>query len=234
MARPRGAPSAQPAFPQPLRTSLAEATADAIAEAIATRVLKPGARVTEQGAGAELGVSRVTMREALKVLHAQGLLLGGGTHRGFRVAPFDQTTVRRVREVRVGLETILLRDALTAWRAGQSGLQGLTDALEEMRRAARAGDMRAALRADVAFHRAIRAASGNHVAGPLWDAIARHVLIIFTLERGHEAAAEIVLGQHEDLLATIERLLAEQPSEAALRDILWHHIVELGEPWAGG
>jgi DNA-binding GntR family transcriptional regulator len=166
------------------------------------------------------------MREALKVLHAQGLLVGG-THRGFRVAAFSESTTRQVREVRLELEIILLRDALAAWRSGASR-RPLVAALEAMRRAALTQDMRAALRADVAFHRAIREAAGNPIAGPLWDAIARHTLIIFNRERADETDPGIILRQHEPFLATIEALIAEPPAEETLRRVMWEHIILLG------
>ena len=63
------------ALRQPKRVSLSESVADSIAEAIATRVIQPGERLVETNLAEKLGVSRVPIREALKVLHAQGLSL---------------------------------------------------------------------------------------------------------------------------------------------------------------
>ena len=104
------------AFPQPKRLLLAESIADSVAEAIATRLLMPGERIVETSLADKLGVSRVPIREALKVLHAQGILSGGG-HRGYRVASFEPETIEKVLEVRLMLETFLLRDAIANWRA---------------------------------------------------------------------------------------------------------------------
>ena len=64
-------PVPTPAWPrQPRRQSLAESIADTVAEAIANRHLMPGERVVELTLAEEMGVSRVPVREALKVLHA--------------------------------------------------------------------------------------------------------------------------------------------------------------------
>jgi DNA-binding GntR family transcriptional regulator len=75
-------------LPQPKRLALADSVADSIAEAISMRILEPGERIVETTLVDKLGVSWVPIREALKVLHAQGILSGGG-HRGYRVAAFD-------------------------------------------------------------------------------------------------------------------------------------------------
>ena len=147
-------------FPQPKRLSLAESIADSVAEAIATRHLRQGERVVETALAARFGVSRVPIREALKVLHAQGILPGGG-HRGFRVANFDPDTIGKILEVRLMLETFLLRDAVERWQRQEADPSALDAAIKLMEMAARAGDRSASLRADVEFHRAICRASGN-------------------------------------------------------------------------
>jgi DNA-binding GntR family transcriptional regulator len=182
-------------FPQPQRTSLATAIADSVAEAIATRRLQPGERVVETAMAERFKVSRVPIREALKVLHAQGILSGGG-HRGFRVSNFGPETIDQVFEVRLMLETFLLRDAVDRWRKGEANVAELDGAIRQMDAAARADDRRASLRADVEFHRTICRAAGNPISSTLWEAIARHVLIIFSLEAYRDSNLYAIADQH--------------------------------------
>lgn len=190
-------------FPLPKPTLLADSIADSIAEAIATGHLAPGERIIETGLAEKYGVSRVPVREALKVLATQGILVGGG-HRGYRVASFAPEKIEQVFEVRLELETILLRDAVANWRLGSGGLGNLDAVLETMRTAARADDLPAMLRADLEFHRAICRASGNAIVAALWNAIARHVLIIFNLARYRDVDLERALEQHLTLRDYIE------------------------------
>jgi DNA-binding FadR family transcriptional regulator len=88
-----------------------------------------------------------------------------------------------VLELRLMLETFLLRDAIAGWRKGTQDPGRTRGADPVDGDGGRSGDRKASLRADLEFHRTIRRASGNEIAGALWDAIARHVLIIFNLDR---------------------------------------------------
>ncbi|MCY4454339.1 MAG: GntR family transcriptional regulator [Immundisolibacterales bacterium] len=195
---PSGAAGPVGEFPRPKPALLAEAIADSVAEAVATGHLAPGERIVETGLAEKYGVSRVPVREALKVLATQGILVGGG-HRGYRVVSFAPEKIEQVFEVRLELETILLRDAVANWRARGGGLGALDTVIETMRTAARAGDLRGMLRADLEFHRAICRASENAIAAALWNAIARHVLIIFNLARYRDVDLERALNQHRKL-----------------------------------
>ena len=192
---PAGAVRPVGEFPLPKPALLAEAIADSVAEAIATGHLAPGERIVETGLAGKYGVSRVPVREALKVLATQGILVGGG-HRGYRVASFAPEKIEQVFEVRLELETILLRDAVANWRRSGDALGVLDAVIETMRAAARAGDLRGMLRADLEFHRAICRASENEIAAALWNAIARHVLIIFNLARYRDVDLGRALDQH--------------------------------------
>ena len=205
-ARPSGAAAPVGEFPVPRPTLLAQAIADSIAEAIATGHLRPGERVVETALANKYGVSRVPVREALKVLSTQGILVGGG-HRGYRVVSFSPEKIEQVFEVRLGLEIILLRDAVASWRRRVGGLGELDGVIETMRTAVRAGDLRGMLRADLEFHRTICRAAENEIAAALWNAIARHVLIIFNLARHRDVDLEVSLEQHLKLRDHIQVLV---------------------------
>jgi DNA-binding GntR family transcriptional regulator len=184
-------------LPQPKRISLSESVADTIAEAIATRIIAPGERIVETSLVEKLGVSRVPIREALKVLHAQGIIAGGG-HRGYRVAAFDAGVTQQIMEVRLSLETFMLRDAIENWREGVGTPAVLEDSIEQMRQSAKAGSLRNSMIADLEFHRMIRTAADNPIVGTLWDTIARHVMIVFNFERFRDEDLDAIPRQHEE------------------------------------
>lgn len=209
--RPPGAAAPAGEFPRPRRSLLAHSIADSVAEAIATGHLGFGERVVETALADKYEVSRVPVREALKVLATQGILVGGG-HRGYRVATFSPEKIEQVFEVRLGLEAILLRDAVVQWRRRGGGPDALDRVIETMRTAARAGDLSEMLRADLEFHRTICQAAENEVAAALWHAIARHVLIIFNLARHRDVDLDLSVRQHLKLRAWIQRRI-DAPNE---------------------
>jgi DNA-binding GntR family transcriptional regulator len=196
--------------------SLAEQAAEAIVGGIASGVFKPGERLVESNLAATLQMSRVPLREALKILEAQGIL-ESVPHRGTFVPAFDGTRIDQICEARIALEKIALRDALGN-REELATLVGRLDALiATMEQAAARLAWMEVSKADLDFHRAICEASGNAIVKTLWESLARHVLIVFGQEIRDEKDAVIMGPQHRrlrDLIAKgdIATLTAEIPS----------------------
>jgi DNA-binding GntR family transcriptional regulator len=69
----------------PLNRSAGEGAADLIRRAILDGTLRPGQRLTEEGLAGDLQISRTPVREALRVLQAEGLI---------ESAPYQGSTVR--------------------------------------------------------------------------------------------------------------------------------------------
>lgn len=69
----------------PLNRSAGEGAADLIRRAILDGTLRPGQRLTEEGLAGELQISRTPVREALRVLQAEGII---------ESAPYQGSTVR--------------------------------------------------------------------------------------------------------------------------------------------
>ncbi|MFC6646487.1 GntR family transcriptional regulator [Granulicella cerasi] len=209
---------------KPLWTSLADNIANLVANSIATRRLMPGERIVETTLAEKLGVSRVPIREALKVLHAQGILTGGG-HRGYHVATFDAETTQQILEVRLMLETFLLRDALANWRSGLEDPNELNAAIAEMERAAKSEDIPGSLLADLEFHRIIRNAAHNPIAGTLWDTIARHVTIVFNFERYRDKNLMAIPKQHEQFRDFIFEQIKNPGPDEVIGEAMESHIL---------
>ena len=205
------------------RPLLPESIANLVAEAIAEQRMVADERIVETALAAELNVSRVPVREALKILHTQGIISGGG-HKGFRVASFSPKTVQSVQEARIDLETLILRDAIANLADGSATMDRIDAVLEGMKTAARAGDFPGMLRADLDFHRALCEAADNPIFTTLWNAIARHVMIILNLARFQDVDLATVLRRHKALRDAIAKRIDTTVSPADLRSLLEHHF----------
>ena len=159
----------------------AERTADSIVDAIAHGALQPGERLIEAEIAAELGVSRLPVREALKILAAQGIL-ELNMHRGARVSPIADDRIETVRAARTRLEELAFPKAAAAFRADPTGLRALDEIIERMKRAEEHADLDELNRLDIAFHRAVVGAARDPFLVALWDALSLHLRIVFAWE----------------------------------------------------
>jgi DNA-binding GntR family transcriptional regulator len=193
--------------------SLAEQAADSIVTGVAAGALKPGERLVETDVANLLNMSRVPLREAFKILEAQGIL-ESAPHRGTRVAMFDEARATQICEARVALERIALKSAVPYYQQNKPLLERLDKIISIMEHAAGRLEWVEVSKADLNFHREICRASKNSIVATLWETIARHVFIIFGKEIRDERDAHIVGPQHRklrDLIAAadIERLHSE-------------------------
>ena len=178
--------------------SLAEQAADAIVTGVSAGALKPGQRLVEIELANLLNMSRVPLREALKILEAQGIV-ESIPHRGTRIAMFDETRVNQICEARVALERIALSYAAPIYRRSPELLARLDKIITSMERAADRLEWIQVSKADLSFHREICRASDNSIIETLWDTLARHVFIIFGNEIRDERDARIMGPQHRRL-----------------------------------
>lgn len=200
-------------------TSAADQIADQLRHAMASGQLKPGDRLsTEPGLAAEFGVSRATVREAIKILRAQGLLrTTRGTRGGhFVVTPqtdvvaasvgetfslwFDSgdVTVAEVDEARAAVEAACVR--LAAIRRSDQDIVTLRDLIEE---AAQPDiPLQQFFDINIRFHYAIAKAARNRMLElPM---VAVHMVRSKTnsLIAHHQRKPSI--AQHREILAAIE------------------------------
>jgi DNA-binding GntR family transcriptional regulator len=118
--------------------------------------LRPGDRVVENKWASEFGVAQASIREAINILVQDGFV-AKADGRSARVTNLSEDDVLHLYELRGALEGLAARRAVEL----QADLTPLKDALTRMRTAARKSDAEALLDADLAFHLALVAASGN-------------------------------------------------------------------------
>jgi DNA-binding GntR family transcriptional regulator len=96
------------------RTVAAEA-AEILRQRILTGDLKAGQPIRQEQIAQELGVSRIPLREALKQLEAEGFVTIE-PHKGAVVSTLSLAEVEELFELRIHMETWLLRDAIPRMR----------------------------------------------------------------------------------------------------------------------
>ena len=184
--------------------SLPEQVADGIVEGIAAGMLKPGQRLIEAEISSQTGVSRVPVREALKILDIQGIVQCI-PHRGVRVVDIDERRIAQVREVRVALEKIAVREAAATIATDPEPLARLDAIIDRMADLGEKEDWSALNQADIAFHRELCVASNNQVVLTLWEGLARNIRIIFAVESHGLDDAGLIPEEHRELRAALLR-----------------------------
>lgn len=192
----------QPVLPR--AQSLAAQVADFIIDAIAAGTIEFGQRLVETHLSQRLNVSRVPIREALKMLEAQGIL-DVAPHRGAHVVAFDNVKIDRICEARVALERLAMPDAVRNLQTRPEKLNALEDLIARMGREAAHQDWVQTSKADLDFHRQICLASGNEIVITLWEALARHILIVFGREIRTEQDGPRLIQQHSQILQLIRK-----------------------------
>ncbi|MFD0560195.1 GntR family transcriptional regulator [Stackebrandtia endophytica] len=172
----------------------------------------PGHRLIERDLAAELAVSRIPLREALRLLSAEGLVVNV-PGRGTIVSPFTPSDVRDLFEVRAGVEVMATR--LVTERvdsADLAPLRGVLAAAETCRdQPRRLTD----LNAD--FHSELVNASGNRLLASLMRPLNSRLRWLFHLSIELDPVVQCV--EHEAIFAAISRGDSPEAQRLALEHI---------------
>lgn len=187
-----------PQLPAMSRAGLAKQIADSIVEGIATGVFAPGDRLVEMDVCTRLDVSRIPVREALRILEAQGVAVSI-PRRGYRVARLDNERVAQIHEVRVSLELIAARYAARRLAAAPELAGGLERIVAQMAQRADRNDWSGPNAIDIEFHREMCRVSGNQIVETLWEAIARHIRVVFGRSVDADNDPEFLHQEHRTL-----------------------------------
>jgi len=142
------------------RSSLPEAAAERLRTLIIEGDLAPGARLNERELSERLGVSRTPLREAFRMLAADGLLVQL-PNRGAQVVSLSREYARHAFEVMASLEG--LAGELAAARVTDQDIADLGVLQDEMERAHARRDLPNYYRVNRAIHDRINEIAGNPV-----------------------------------------------------------------------
>jgi DNA-binding GntR family transcriptional regulator len=216
---------------EPLRgQTLGMQAAEAIRRLIATGRLVGGDHLIEARIAEQLGISRGSVRDALWLLRGEGLVRDE-PRRGTFVAQLTAADVREIYDLRIAVEIAAVR--LIKQRPELEPFRPLEQALDDME--AGGGDAALVAEADLGFHSALCAASGN---SRLHGVFVRHATELLTLLRLDEEkldhGPDSIVAEHRDLLdalrlgdlATAETAFRQHLEEA--RDRMTAYVQQAG------
>lgn len=139
---------------------------DAIYEAIINEELKPGDRIVEMEWAERFSASQAPVREAIRDLEARGIVVSI-PFKGSFVREMTEQQIEDVHEIRAGLETVALNQAMG--QATEEQIRDLHDHLEEMFEAAKNGDEKFFMESDIKFHETIVDMANTTDLKKLWN-----------------------------------------------------------------
>ena len=170
-------------------------------QAILTGELKPGERLMEIHLANRLGVSRTPIREAIRKLELEGLVIMV-PRKGAEVAQITEKNMRDVLEVRKALEELAVE--LACQRMTSDQVSELHTACENFKIAVQTHKITKITEADVSFHDIIFNSTNNQrliqMINNLGEQMYRYRLEYIKEEKHHEK----LIKEHEDILQAIE------------------------------
>ncbi len=206
-----------------------EQVADYLRERIISGVYPRGSRLKQAEIAEQLGLSITPVREALKILEAEGYV-GNDSYRGARVVPFDAAASGEILQLRLLLEAQLVQGAVEKITA--QDIQELRALEDEFEQAFASGDRAGARGINYRFHRRLYDIAGmphtlhfvqilwarypfdviNAVSGRGDDAAREHREILDALTKRDASAAMLAMRKHVESGWTV--LKAESATEA--------------------
>ena len=183
-------------------------------EAILKGNLAPGERLMEIQLANQLGVSRTPIREAIRKLELEGLVIMI-PRRGAEVARITEKDLKDVLEVRTSLEELAI--SLACERISDASVEALKEALKNFKAAINGGDVTKIAERDVAFHDIIFAATDNarliQIVNNLREQMYRYRLEYLkdytTHDRLYKEHEEIVVASADRDKALARKLIVE-------------------------
>jgi DNA-binding GntR family transcriptional regulator len=185
--------------------SLVALAAESIRKMILSGALAPGERLIEERLTEHLGISRPPLREALRLLQSDGLVVTRPRH-GSAVATLTDQDVFEILTLRTGLERMAVELGVPVQDRGR--LAACHEAVERMEQNARDEDRGSLVENGYAFHSSIVALAGHRRLSEIYRSVQQQMLLCMSRnldarERHHENLVEHV-GRHRHLLELIE------------------------------
>ncbi|HEY3711370.1 MAG TPA: GntR family transcriptional regulator [Amycolatopsis sp.] len=200
--------------------SLVRAAYAAVREAVLTRELRPGERVTVRPLSERLGISPTPVKAALAILEREGFLVSR-PHSGYFVAELTGADLRDLYELRSAVDTLAARD-LARSRPPEL-LARLGELIDGQRTALENGDITRYAELDREFHALIWQASPNRRLLAIADLLGAQLQLGQNVTVSVPGRPEASLGEHREILDALrsgDTAAAEQATRRHLTQVI--------------
>jgi DNA-binding GntR family transcriptional regulator len=196
-------------------TALYQEVAARLRERIYSQDLGPGVSIDEQALAEEYGISRTPMREALKVLHSEGLVVLE-PRRGCFVTELKQQDIDELFPLMAMLEGRCAFEAVK--KAKAADIRRIEDLHNKLEKLAAAGDVERYFEQNCLFHELVQKLAGNnwlervtndlrkflklmrgrqlYLPGRLQESLSEHRMLLAAFQNHNCAAAEKIMHDH--------------------------------------
>ncbi len=185
-------------------------------QAILMGYFRPGDRLIERELCSLLGVSRTSLREALRQLEGDGLVVNI-PYKGMVVATMTREEAEEIYQVRAMLEGLAGR--LFAERASPEQRVAIQGAFADVEAAHRAGDLPALVAAKDHFYEVLLGGCSNDTARAVLQSLHDRIasLRVLTLAQAGRAAASV--GEMRQILVAVEHADPEEAFRACVEHV---------------
>jgi len=198
------------------RTTLRQQTADVLRKAIIDQRFKPGEHLVERELCELVGVSRTSVREALRHLESEGLIKMV-PHKGPVVASLSVSEARNIYQVRAALEG--LAGELFAANATDQQIGELRRVADEVGASAKAGEFDRVLEIKSLFYDVIFAGAGNDTLAQVIHSLNTRVWILRRMSLMSPNRNILMMDEVEEIVAAAEARDPVRTRAACIRHI---------------
>lgn len=181
-------------------------------KAILTGQLKPGERLMEVHLANQLGVSRTPIREAIRKLELEGLVIMI-PRRGAEVARITEKSLKDVLEVRRALDALSVE--LACDRITEEEIERLLRACQDFEQATKGMDAAVIAKADVDLHDIIVEATGNQRLQQLVNNLSEQMYRYRFVYIKEESRHDTLVAEHREIYESIADRDKERAARAA-------------------
>ena len=202
-------PLFSPVRPKPLRAEVV----DMLRDAIINGKLQPGQHLKENDIADQMSVSRSPIREALRQLEQEGLIVSI-PNQGCFVRRFEESDIEEVFSLRTALESLACEILISDQLLGPAELDTLEQLIEQQAKATLEEDLERLVALDMDFHQFLCQSAKRERLLKMWQSLRAQMQVLFRMRftARPSCVPQTVCPDHRAILEALRKGDAEECS----------------------